>query len=497
MYKVVIVDDELSSLEFIRILIERSHPEFEVVAQAENGLEGLEMARQFKPDVLITDVKMPMMNGVELLHIVKTEYPEILGIIISGHQDFEYAKGAIQSEVCDYLLKPIDPNEVDKVLNKIALRLNKVFINNRNIYLRKLALGEVVENDILNYYFPSSGYYIVLVRRNGLPLRFNKIDKSELFSIENERVLVYSRDEMESLYLFPQELIWKSFHEIKDIIFNKAISEEGYITAVYFDQVCKTHEISKGLTTLYQFLSTHIVPGYSQELNYSETEDTGVDGIDVEEQRVLDRFCYIIENKQFYKLEKEIEVAIYALGEKKCNQLKMEIIIKYVLYQLRKYIPDINTQNIEIMVEELFYYANSLEQIIVNLQNLFGKSFSGERDSENNLVNYDFFCMILDYIDSHITKELSLNAACEKFKISQPVLSKLFRNYKGISFNTYLTTTRMNYAKKIMEMEPDLYVKQVASKVGYQDQFYFSRVFKTFTGQSPSEYIDEVKNKTM
>ena len=99
MYRVLVVDDEPAALQHVCTIVKKRCPEYEVAGTAENGREALEMVEILKPDLLICDVKMPLMDGISLVSKVKEQYPGIFSVIVSGYSDFAYAKGALQSEV--------------------------------------------------------------------------------------------------------------------------------------------------------------------------------------------------------------------------------------------------------------------------------------------------------------------------------------------------------------------------------------------------------------
>ena len=106
MYRVLIAEDEPAAMQHISTIIRIKCPGFEVAGTADNGKTALEMLETLKPDILITDVKMPVMDGITLVKKAGEKYPEILSVIISGYQDFDYAREALRSGCCDYILKP-------------------------------------------------------------------------------------------------------------------------------------------------------------------------------------------------------------------------------------------------------------------------------------------------------------------------------------------------------------------------------------------------------
>ncbi len=125
-YGIVIVDDEYWIRSLIRSYLPENDDRFTLLGEAEDGLEGLDNCRCLKPDIIITDIKMPGMSGLEMLQKLKQEYPGIQSIIISGYAEFEYARKALQNGAMDYLLKPIEKDSIYKLLCKAAGNLDKI-----------------------------------------------------------------------------------------------------------------------------------------------------------------------------------------------------------------------------------------------------------------------------------------------------------------------------------------------------------------------------------
>ena len=122
-FKVIVADDEKLIANNIARRIEESNSAFRVIVRAENGAEALEQARELLPDVVFSDIKMPEIDGIELIARLKEEHPAILCVLISGYSDFEYMKAAIQNSAVDYLLKPVNPEELRRLLQRLEATL--------------------------------------------------------------------------------------------------------------------------------------------------------------------------------------------------------------------------------------------------------------------------------------------------------------------------------------------------------------------------------------
>ncbi|MFR1894934.1 response regulator [Hungatella sp.] len=202
MYRILVVDDEPAAIKHICNIIAIKCPQFEVTATAEHGQEALKRLEEETPDILITDVKMPVMDGIALAERVKERYPEVLSLVVSGYQEFEYAKAAIRSGVYDYLLKPIKPSALQNALNSMEEVLAERYARKRNFLMKSLCEKNSVDRKLLERYFPAGKYYAALVRRNGLPRRYSGNSGFEIFSGRDEKIYLYGRDEMEAMYLF-------------------------------------------------------------------------------------------------------------------------------------------------------------------------------------------------------------------------------------------------------------------------------------------------------
>ena len=190
-------------------------------------------------------------------------------------------------------------------------------------------------------------------------------------------------------------------------------------------------------------------------------------------------------------LSQEIRQANLYWAEKKKSQLWMESFARDIISVLRRHdLLNLPVNECEYLLGDIFSSAVSVEMLSDSLLEIYmdnrGEMYAQKAGSREN------FEQIVRYLDIHIHEPLSLQEICDTFSISQAYMSKLFRKYTSHSFNKYLTTRRMEMAQKLFSEDPDRYIKDVAQMVGYNDQFYFSRIFRTCTGKSPTEYIKEV-----
>lgn len=189
MYSVLVTDDEPTAVKHIESIIEKKCPDFYVAGRARNGKEALEKTLDIHPDILITDIRMPVMDGIQLSEALYSSGEDTKIIIVSGYSEFGYAQSAIKLGVRDYILKPVVPSELQALLFKLKEELKDKYYQGRKEIIRKLSLGQAPKEGEMEKYFPYALYYAALVRRNGLPPRFPDRGMWKYFQIPMKQYL--------------------------------------------------------------------------------------------------------------------------------------------------------------------------------------------------------------------------------------------------------------------------------------------------------------------
>lgn len=495
MYKVIVVDDEPAALVLLCSIIKKKCPDYQVVATAENGREGLAKADELLPDLVISDVSMPIMNGIQMVSALKEKHPEILSLIVSGYSEFEYAKAALQSGVCDYILKPVIPSEMKKTLDRIGDKIRKYHYQHRNALVHQICNGAQCTAEELQKYFHYESYYCAIVRRNGLPRRFSKNNSMEIFSDINEQFIIYGRDEMESLYMIPGEILCgSSLEEYLKRIIKKLDVQREYVTTVYHKEALEPAMLCNHIKKLYQILDAVSVVGKSQTLNDEEWEKIASGFQDyVSVNMLLENLEYLLQEQQYEKARKELFRKYSGWIENGEPQLWLEYAARRIFYLTSKYSEKkMPLQEGEYMLEDAFFFAATSEELIGSLMEIWFREVQ-ENGQNYKIDSQEFFDSVESYLKSHLSENISMQSLCKKFCISQTYMGKVFRKYAKQSFNQYLTAVRMEQAIKIMKESPDVYIKDVAIRVGYADQFYFSRIFRSYMGVCPSDYLEGAK----
>ena len=486
-YRLVLAEDEPEAADNIDDIIRLYCPGFELAGVAENGEEGLELARRHHPDLLLTDIKMPIMNGIELIKRLHGEMPEIKTVILSGYQDFEYARSALQYGAVDYLLKPISPSTLQTTLGRIIPLIENDKAQKRmNLVQEILADGNVSPADV-GANFPAPLYIAGLCRKNGLPGRFSGIRRGfPPASVSAEDTMdFYGKDDMECIHIQPECSGAAAWDNISWL--NRDVP--GYRTIVFINEPFPITELRRHTEELYNTLARSLVTGKSQTIESGTCIEESALALNPGFETTL---TYYLRDRRYGRI-KELLCGHLDLWEKAClPQFRVEEKVYSFLEQIRRALPEGNSaspdDSIEFLTDDAFYYATDFGDLKKNLLYILEKIIPDREPGINKVDTPEFFSLVEEYIRSRLAEPLSLQQSCIHFGISQTYMSRLFRKYTGLSFTNYLTRSRIEKAKQYLSGGSTL-IKDAAALTGFNDQFYFSKVFRSLTGQSPSEFM--------
>lgn len=499
MYEVVLIEDEPAAMRYLRSIIDGKCEGFKVVGEAENGQQGLSLIRELKPDLVITDIKMAMMSGIEVVTQLKREYPWIRSIIVSGYQDFEYAKKALQSGVVDYLLKPVSPSQLKSLMEDISEKLAEEYRINRYQLIKSILSGMEVEPWFMNKYLTESSYCTAIFRVNGLPSRFLKTSResegglytkagSILKAGQQPIVLIEGRDEHEILLFYPGMLQYQQF--VKEFIKELGSNIMGYCTSLTTSTSIKLGELKSRMPSLYRMLDQQIRIGCSQALNYEQLKKTPEKYAKTDED-FSKKLSYLLSSGEFQEAKTEIEKQLRIYEKSEYTFIMVESQLRSIFKQLEKSMPFQKMEeyeDLEFMLQEAILNSENYTDLINNINDMLVRLMNHADKKNRKVDTEEFIVSILDYTEQNMNQPLTLQSVCSIFGISQTYFSRLLRKYKEMSFNEYLTAIRIEKAKQLITSNPKLPLKEISLMVGYNDPFYFSRVFRSITGVPPSDY---------
>ena len=538
MLKVFLVEDESVIREGFRDKIPWEQYGFQLVGEAGDGEMALPMIRKLKPDLLITDIKMPFMDGLSLSEIVKEEFPKIKIIIISGYDDFEYARQAIKAGVDQYLLKPITRTTLRGVLLEMKEKIEQGMEQkdyqaqyqdevqefeqfSLRRFFEKILEGKLSVKEI---YEEAAAQSLQLTASCYKLLLFSIYEKAEVSSRESRERLIRKQEEVFHYFLrHPQYILFRFNVNCYGVLIKSEQSQMEELTEnslAHFKKVCAPEEDH---LEWYVAVGTEVerlsmLPQCYKDANHYFAYRFIKPGLHVLSETTLSD-CLAGQGEKnigtvdFMQMDPEIIRDFLSRGEDKeihdfvesylyniQNALKSRMFRSYVILNIRfavvAFLESIGADQAEYLEEiehavqmirsedsEIFeYFAGMLETAM------------GIRDRINSCQGGKMLKKALDYIDDHYDCDtLSLNLVAENIGMSASYLSAIFSQNMQKTFVEYVTEKRIEKAKKLLK-QTDKNSGEIAKAVGYKDSHYFSFVFKKLQGCSPREYRAEKKH---
>lgn len=532
-YKILLVDDEEEIRTSIMKKIKWGELGFRLVGDAENGEDALEKAASLEPDLLLTDIKMPYMNGLELAERVKAERDSVEVVFFSGFDEFEYAQKAIQLNAMEYILKPIDEDELTQVLIRLKEKMDEKLEQSRNIstlrenyrktlpILREYFLNELVRDELSKeeieegfstYQIPvadAEQWAIVSVDiqvREGdeqfLPLHQEK----ELFPVSvwklmDERLrgeyqytvfLSGAAPRVQILFglteNFPTDRL---IHRMKQIGYDcrRILGLETTIgigrAYSQVEQIARSYRESREAIG-YRAILGNLVPIYIKDVENVEADSLTFD--ERKEHRLLETVKFSTREE----IRKEVSRLMDEMENARVHSSQCQIYVISIFHSLTKLIQQYELEASDIWGGEKTYY-NILDRLITshNIRNFLTntclsineKISQGRKESITGIVE-----KAKQYIELHYGEpELSAESVCKYLHISSAYFSTIFKKETGVNYITWLTDLRLEKAAKLL-LETENKTYMIASRVGYPEPNYFSHVFKKKYGISPNKY---------
>ena len=539
MLKIFLAEDEVIVRETIKRMIPWEDLGFELVGEAADGEMALPLLLRQKPDLLITDIKMPFMDGLTLAKVAKKEIPGLKVVILSGYDDFNYAKQAINIGVEDYLLKPITKNALIERLTEIRScyeheKTQKEYYekfhremqayekNSSRDFFEALVSGSM---DMMEIYRRSEklGLDIVAEAYNVLIFTMNC---EEDFSGQREG---YSEWEAESLELLEEffsentsamlfrcnifsygvlikgqketieENTRSCVSEIQRIFDRKEQKRQWFVAAgepvERLSQIQKSYySASRAFSQRYLYdenILYYDEMASMEKKNVTEDDSTYLQKVDVNalNPAILQKF---LSNGLLEETENFVKDYFYAIGQEPLESLVFRNYVTLnVRFSVMSFLKEIGCDTRTLEQEDtedvLSESSKSLENAIAYAEKIISQAIA-LRDQNSGNKNRSILKTAVDFIDSHYMEEdMSLNKAANAANVSANHFSALFSQNMGQTFIEYLTNLRMNKAKEYLRCT-SMRSSEIAGEIGYKDAHYFSYLFKKTQGMTPSDY---------
>ena len=534
-HNILIVDDEQLIRQGLRARIEYLGIDVDEIFEAENGLMALRLQEEHPIDVVITDIRMPDMDGLELIQEMQKKNNQIKFVVLSGYAEFSYAETAIRLGVKAYLLKPVSNDDLKAAFDKAYKEMEQTASVHQEVQMKKRMDREkqvYQQEKALNALFSSQeagavtreqlcklcGYdekmwaggaesvlYLAILHINKESFehqRFRPVDHELVrFMIRNifeeiqapcEKLLVNSLSDTRQMYgIFIGDDKKKLRMEVERIYLRmRSVLEKkmGIYLTIGVSR-CRSQLEGKETSEARQALKQRIIYGKANIYFYEDIRILGEQEFPVSQLHLLEQY---IEHNEIFKVKNLVQEIFSEELVKKYGSAYLRImwirILNLLLHHYER--RGRNAAEIEKMLQNynLLDRIQSLQEIRQKIIEMVMECVSTESVADANARSK--IQMAIGYIQEHFAENLTVNVLAEHYGMSPNYFSSMFKKEMSRSAVNYITELRINQARELL-YHSELSVVDISKKVGYEDSQYFFRVFKKYLGMTPLQYREE------
>ncbi|MDF2938055.1 MAG: hypothetical protein K0Q90_3428 [Paenibacillaceae bacterium] len=517
MYKVLLVDDELLDLEGLARFMDWGSMDMEVCASAASGFEALELLDNHTVDIMVSDIKMPIMSGMELARRALEKQPLLKIIFVSGYEDFHYARQAIALNAFGYVLKPVDNAELHKALADVKSELDEerkrshleTYFSESQSHLRQELLlnlleGTAGEDNVLPLLesigvpWQSSRFFTAVLEPDDLSWKLNGFDEPVKLDVKAKlaaEVEIFCREEaIESCRLDSLRHALILEEDYKEDCLHRLLQRIGNATPVtatigigpLVSDLSLLHISSAGAKDA---LSRKLFLGKGRLIRHTDGKSQMSDNVR-NLDHILETLCTAISAYELLKVDDCIE-ELFVLAGTMDTKLAVYQLFLHIVSRLDAYLHTLNEDfygmlGLEMRNLNILYHFETLADMkswlrrrMFELSELLHRKRQGKK---RKLVEE-----IEAYVESHLEGGLMLRDAAHHFAFSPNHFGQIFFEETGIYFSDYVTTRRLERVKQLLT-DPKLKVYEAAQRVGYKNLSHFSKQFKDYFGLSPGDF---------
>lgn len=498
-YHILIVDDETAIKKGLSMLIQKALPNCVIDGTASDGAEAIAIIKKSPPDIVITDIKMPVCNGLELSHFLFENYPDIKIIMLTGFADFAYAQTAIQYRVSEYLLKPTSKEKLVEAITKIqaeisAIRKNRGFLQKNTAVFLERALQEIASGSILDEYVStiascwpvdSSNYYCISFQsktqdvpsKGTITLIRNILEQqlqtSFIFRYSNAINCLYFTNSADSALLFAQETV-----NLCNFLYSVSVSAGISRERIKLDEIpgASKEALTALMSNFFSGKNVGVFDSLNSELEHHTIPIYRTDLFTLEKA---------LENMDFTSSKQIIHSIFDSFQPNHISSSQVKYVAGQIYYVLTRIIlqnslPEDKTEFLALLdkstnAEKLRTY---LLQMLSNIEQALKQAMKHTNQLIRNATGY---------ISQHLSEDLALETIADAVNTNPSYLSRIFSKECGETITEYITRMRIEKAKELLRLS-DYFIYQVSEATGFNDPTYFSTIFKKYTGLSPKEY---------
>ncbi|MCR3761472.1 response regulator [Clostridium felsineum] len=509
MINIFIADDDKIIRRGLKKIVEENMKGFKVVGEASNGLRALEKMKEIRPDILITDIKMPVMSGIELINNLNEFSLGIKPVVLSGFDDYIYVRESFKKGVVDYLLKPIDNNNLFMILGKIKDDIEEERLENekikesflRNIIKKNYIEGEDYKEAIRKLKINEIGdFYLLAIKSD------NKIKNFFLYLEEvkkKSKRIIREEHGVESIICPIEEyviiLIYSSSKEVKldknkmlkivnMLELNMCFSKKTFSCGMYgYHNIRESHmAIKKAKIALNSSFYNGLEAYYLYD-NVHKFNDISEKIVSLFLQKVNNSLELCKEQETI----KEVEGFFELVYNDKVNPSKVREVLLNLVYKMKTSVKETNCMEkslseLEYAIKNIATYVELKEYFVVKICHIIKEILKIKIYKDKRVIE-----KAKKYINENYMKEVTLKKVAEYVYLNPNYFSELFKNEVGKNFIDYVIETRIKASKQLLK-ETNLKVYEIAEIVGYNEAVSFTRAFKKVVGVSPKKYVELV-----
>ena len=529
MYTFLIIDDEPVVRDGVSKSIDWESHGYTLVGACRDGREGLKAVEELRPDVVLTDICMPFVDGLELTAFISDRYPDTKTILLTGYDEFEYAQEAVKLKVSDFLLKPITADELRVVLDRVReeldierrkqddldrlrqqLRESLPLLRER--FLNRLIRGELQETDIsrrlslLELDLPGPYYNLLVidpdkgdVEDDLLSLALQNVVDAVLCEWAGAAVFRAKRELIVVLISATDHTaaVLQSLECAEEISDRIKLSFDMTVSIGIGSPVPVLSRAEDSFRDAKTALGQRLVLGPNQILTVEQVRGTCGAQLPVTDEPARSHVIRVLKGGTATQTEKALRelVALYRTSDRSIDECRLGM--QRLLAEILSAFESLGIQQSQIpeVARDPFGSLGGMKTL-EDIETWFSELHRSARSVLTKLQNQQSVAKAIeaeDYIADHFSEPgLSLTRICRALSVSKSYFSLMFKAHTGMTFVEYLTNIRMEQAKVLLG-STGLLTYEVAERIGFTDPHYFSLTFRKQTGVSPTEYRDEVR----
>jgi len=520
METLLIADDEKNIRDGLKCILDWEALGFALCEEAANGEEALSLILKSRPSLVLLDIRMPKLTGIDIIRIAREQGYNGRFIILSGYSDFSYAQAAIRYGVEYYLTKPIDEDELLDAINtiresiaaerqksdSIALYREKA----KDVILHELVTGVwsgdsangLSSQDFQNMELAADIYQVVIYEKFGLLPSDKSYHFADLLNITNNGNHSFEsfQEDSRNVILLKGSFALRRFEEFLSH-YEKAEIEEGSpmdsLFLAYGHPVSSLDEIYLSYEEASALIRRRFFCTQGQHtLGYQELPAMTSHSLLISDDK-LNEYCSALTNYLQANNRKQVAATLFSMEEYLCNVdstiTSIRLFLTDLFLQLKENINKLYS-NARVSfpsnsaIIDKIEHCHYLYEIILYLS----EQVKAIMDSSDNSSRDSILDDILYYIDNNYQNNIKLETIAPLFGYNSAYLGKLFTKLIGENFNSYVDHRRIEHSKKLLEQQ-NIKVYEVSEKVGYKNVDYFHKKFKKYVGISPAEYRKQLK----